>query len=150
SLVDVPDLQLLVQLRPEVRAVWMGAGPVPAIWHRLLRGLAWLVRLRVLPSLSWLASTMHWATNTLRWGEHRGGRFVLVEGVDAASMAVTRSWHLLAEGDAGPFIPSMACEAIIRKGLGVAFDGATALGVSAPDSPAATIPSSAVGSWPAS
>jgi hypothetical protein len=119
SLVDVPDLRLLVQLWPDVSSVWMGAGPTPAIWHRLLRSLAWLVRLRLLPSLSWLASTMHWATNTFRWGEHRGGMFVLVEGIDRAGAPSTRSWHLLAEGDAGPFIPSMACEALIRKGLGL-------------------------------
>jgi hypothetical protein len=31
--------------------VWIGAGPVPEILHRALNGLAWLVRLRLLPSL---------------------------------------------------------------------------------------------------
>jgi hypothetical protein len=30
---------------------------------------------------------------------------------------VERSWHLLVEGDDGPFIPSMACEVIIRRCL---------------------------------
>jgi hypothetical protein len=30
---------------------------------------------------------------------------------------VTRNWHLLAEGDDGPLIPSMAIEALIRKRL---------------------------------
>jgi saccharopine dehydrogenase-like protein len=49
SLVDVPDLQALPQLWPDLRAVWMGAGPVPEILHRALNGLARLVRLRVLP-----------------------------------------------------------------------------------------------------
>jgi hypothetical protein len=32
-------------------------------------------------------------------------------------LPVEQSWHLLAEGDDGPLIPSMAIEAIIRKVL---------------------------------
>jgi hypothetical protein len=117
SLVDVPDLQLLAQLWPECDLVWMGAAPVPAIWHALLRGLAWLVRLRLVPSLSALAPLMHRAINVLSWGEHRGGMFIDVQGVDRAGEPVVRSWHLLAEGDAGPMIPSMAAEAIVRHCL---------------------------------
>ena len=31
SLVDVPDLQVLPELWPGLRSVWMGAGPVPEI-----------------------------------------------------------------------------------------------------------------------
>ncbi len=115
SLVDVPDLQLLAQLWPECRSVWIGAGPVPAIWHRLLRGLAWLVRMRLLRSLSALSSTMYWAINRFSWGEHRGGMFVRVSGIGAKSNRIVRSWHLVAEGESGPLIPSMAAEAIIRK-----------------------------------
>jgi Domain of unknown function (DUF4166)/Saccharopine dehydrogenase NADP binding domain len=126
SLVDVPDLQLLAKLWPECRRVWMGAGPVPAVWHRLLRGLAWLVRLRLLPSLSFLSTLMYWASNAFSWGEHRGGMFVRVVGADASGARVVRSWHLVAEGDAGPFIPSMAAEAIIRRCLAGPVPGAGA------------------------
>jgi hypothetical protein len=43
--------------------------------------------------------------------------FVTVEGVDSLGATVTRSWHLLAEGDDGPLIPSMAVEAIVRNVL---------------------------------
>ena len=55
SLVDVPDLQVLLGLWPGLRSVWIGAGPVPEIWHRALNALAWAVRLRLLPSLLPLA-----------------------------------------------------------------------------------------------
>ena len=79
SLVDVPDLRALAELWPDVRSIWMGAGPVPEVLHRALAALAWLVRLRVIPTLSMLAPLMHFATNHLRWGEHRGGMFVEVE-----------------------------------------------------------------------
>jgi hypothetical protein len=117
SLVDVPDLQVLPELWIGLDAIWMGAGPVPEILHRMLIGLAWLVRIGILPSLLPFASLFHFVINILRWGEHRGGMFVLVEGVDNKGKKIERSWHLLAEGDDGPFIPSMAVEAIVRNSL---------------------------------
>jgi len=117
SLVDVPDLRVLPELWPEAGTVWMGAGPVPEILHRALIALAWLVRIGPVRSLLPLAPLMYLATNRLGWGEHRGGMFVAVEGRDAAGTAVRRSWHMLAEGDDGPLIPSMAVEALVRKVL---------------------------------
>ncbi len=116
SLVDVPDLRMLPTLWPGA-SVWMGAGPTPEILHRVLVACAWLVRIGAAPSLSPLAPLMHWATNHLRWGEHRGGMFVEVTGASAAGAKVKRSWHMLAEGDDGPFIPSMAVEALVRRHL---------------------------------
>ena len=74
SLVDAPDLRVLPALWP-LREVWMGAGTVPEIMHRVLNLCACAVRLRLLPSLLPFARLMHWATNRLRWGEHRGGMY---------------------------------------------------------------------------
>jgi saccharopine dehydrogenase-like NADP-dependent oxidoreductase len=118
SLVDVPDLRALVKLWPGTKRIWMGAGPVPEILHHALIALSWLVRRRVTAGLSPLAPLMHFVTNRLRWGEHRGGMFVEVEGVAAAGGAAKRSWHLVAEGDDGPLIPSMAVQAIVRRVTG--------------------------------
>ena len=117
SLVDVPDLRALVELWPETTDVWMGAGPVPVPLHWALTGFAWLVRIGLLPNLSWMAGTMHFVTNHVRWGEHRGGMFVEVAGRSANGEPSVREWHLLAEGDDGPLIPCMAVEAVIRKVL---------------------------------
>jgi hypothetical protein len=117
SLVDVPDLQALPKLWPELRSVWMGAGPVPEILHRALTLFARAVPLGLLRSLGAFAPLMHAAANVLRWGEHRGGMFVDVAGVDAGGRPIARSWHMIAEGDDGPLIPSMAAEAIIRRRL---------------------------------
>jgi Domain of unknown function (DUF4166)/Saccharopine dehydrogenase NADP binding domain len=117
SLVDVPDLHALAKLWPDAKTIWMGAGPVPEILHRALMVLAWLVRWRLIPSLSMLAPLMYWVTNHLRWGEHRGGMFVEVEGSDESGKPLKRSWHLLAERDDGPLIPSMAIEALVRGAL---------------------------------
>ena len=117
SLVDVPDLKVLPDLWPELDSIWLGAGPVPEVLHRMLIGLSWLVRLRILPSLLPFASLFHFVINILRWGEHRGGMFVSVEGTNQAGKRIERSWHLLAEGGDGPFIPSMAVQALILNCL---------------------------------
>ena len=68
TLVDVPDLQFLPMEWPDLKSVWMGAGPVPPILHRGLNLLARLVRWRILPSLAPFAPVFHWAVNRLRWG----------------------------------------------------------------------------------
>ncbi len=113
SLVDVPDLKVLPELWHGLDSVWLGAGPVPEILHRMLIGLSWLVRFKILPSLLPFASLFHVVINILRWGEHRGGMFVSVEGTSRSGERIERSWHLLAERGDGPFIPSMAIQAII-------------------------------------
>lgn len=117
SLVDVPDLRALPTQWPEVAQVWMGAAPAPPVLHAALRAFAWLVRLRLLPTLVWMAPAMHFVIRHVRWGEHRGGMFVEVQGRTGDGNAVARTWHLLAEGDDGPLIPCMAVEAIVRKAL---------------------------------
>ncbi|CAN5149049.1 DUF4166 domain-containing protein [soil metagenome] len=116
SLVDVPDLTTLATAWPGVREVWVGAGPTPAILHRALSALAMLVHWQVLPSLLPLAGLMDRVVNRVRWGEHRGGMFVEVEGRQDGRR-VTRTWHMIAEGEAGPLIPSMAAEMLIRRCL---------------------------------
>jgi hypothetical protein len=95
----------------------MGAGPVPEILHRVLNALAWLVKRKALPTLSPFAPLMHRAINVLRWGEHRGGMFVEIEGAGPGGEPTRRSWHMIAEGDDGPFIPSMAPAAVVRRCL---------------------------------
>ena len=93
-----------------------GRGPVPEVLHRAL--IAGVERAPPpLPSLTFLAPLFFRAINTIRWGEHLGGMFVALDGASADGTAVSRSWHLLAEGDDGPLIPSMAVEAIVRKCL---------------------------------
>lgn len=114
SLVDVPDLQLLPRVWPGLTDVWMGAGPVPEILHRILNLLAKARAALRLPSLEPLSPLFYWVLNRMKFGEHRGGMFLRVCG-RADGEPVERSWHLLAEGDDGPYIPSMAIEALVRK-----------------------------------
>ncbi len=117
SLVDVPDLDLLPQAFPELRNAWMGAGPSPALLHGVLSALARLRSWRLLPPLTFLAPLMDWGMDHVSWGEHRGGMFVEVEGA-RAGVPIRHRWHMIAEGDNGPFVPSLAADAIIRAVLG--------------------------------
>ena len=114
SLVDVPDLRAIPAAMPQIRSLWMGAGPLPEPLHRLLITLARLRAALRLPSLSPLAPLAHAVLNALKYGEHRGGMFLQAHGT-RGGQPVTRSWHLLAEGDDGPLIPSMAIEALVRQ-----------------------------------
>jgi hypothetical protein len=114
-----PRRFLLVQGLPSGLAhpplAWVGAGLAPQVFPRMLNGLAWAVRRRLLPVLSPLAGAAHRVVNAARWGEPRGGMIVVVEGTSADGKAVERAWHLIAEGDDGPFIPAMAAAAAVSK-----------------------------------
>lgn len=117
-LADAPDLALLPDALPGLQSTFTGAGTEPQILQRLLGLGSWLVRVRMLPSLSPFASLFHTASHRLAFGEHRGGMFVALSGRATDGRPLAKSWHLVAEGDDGPFIPAMAAEAIIRGWLG--------------------------------
>jgi hypothetical protein len=117
SLVDTPDRIFVPKLWPGLASAWLGAGPRPALWHRALSTLAALHRWRLFPALTPFAGLFHSVISRLRWGEHRGGMFVEIVGTPNDGEPVRRSWHMIAEGDDGPLIPSMPVYAIIAKFL---------------------------------
>ena len=88
----------------------MSAGPRPEFLHCGLIGLAWLVRLKLLPHIAWLTGLFHKTQSVISWGEHRGGMFV-----QASNETQSRSWHMIAEGDDGPRIPAIPSAIIVRK-----------------------------------
>jgi hypothetical protein len=121
SLVDVPDLQVIPPEHPTMTDIWMGAGPVPEILHRILNLLA-KARARLPPAL---ARALYPRSSTP--SSTGCGSATIAVACSSAPMAsptakVRQSWHLLAEGDDGPYIPSMAIEAVIRKLLDGARD----------------------------
>lgn len=114
SLVDVPDLQVIPTEHSALKDIWMGAGPVPESLHRILNLLAKLRAVFNLPSFAVFSPVFYRVLNLMKFGEHRGGMFVHATGLKEGK-PIEKSWHLLAEGDDGPFIPSMAIEALVRK-----------------------------------
>jgi hypothetical protein len=115
SLVEVPDLSLLGDCFPGVRGIWVGAAIAPPVLHRTLTLMARLVRWRLLPSLVPFVRLMHRVSNLFAWGEQRSGMFVTVSGRRAPSTQITRSWHLVADGARGPYVPVIAAAAIVNN-----------------------------------
>lgn len=114
SLVDVPDLRVIPAAHPGLQSLWIGAAPQPRFLHRLLTLIA-LARARLrLPSLAPLTPLAHWLLNLHPMGKHRGGMFLAARGLRDGQPA-SLSWHLLAEGDDGPLIPSMAVALLVGK-----------------------------------
>lgn len=108
ALSDVPDHTLLPLVLPDRPATSFRAGPefefqVLGIW-----ALSWLVKWRVIPSLSSLSGWLRYLqapTNTL--GSDRSGMVVEVKGFDGQIGKVAR-WTLIAEDGDGPEIPTLA------------------------------------------
>ncbi len=115
SLIDVPELRLLPAAWPELKSIWFGAGTAPVVEHRIFVLLAWLSSAGVLGPLGRLAPLMHRIRDLPARGDHRGGMYVVVDGLGKQGAPVRRSWDMIAEGDDGPFIPAMAAAAIIRN-----------------------------------
>jgi hypothetical protein len=117
SLVDAPDLRVLPELWPELESVWIGAAPAPALFHGAFSALAWLVRLRLVPSLAPFAGWFHRLQGWRSWGEPRSGMFVSIVGTMPNGERRERRWDLLAENDDGPYVPAMGAAAIVRRCL---------------------------------
>jgi len=114
SNVDVPDGRIFEDYYEGLQSVWNSAGPKPVILHRCLMGLARLVKWRVLPGLFPLSPVFHFCMKHISGGPHRGGMFVEVDGTKDGE-TVTRSWHLVGEGDDGPLIPVIPLAIMVRK-----------------------------------
>jgi len=114
SNVNVPDGRIFGDYYDGLQSVWNGAGPKPVILHRLLMGLAKLVKWRALPSLLPLSPIFHFCMKHIASGAHRGGMFVEVDGLKDNKL-VTKSWHLVGEGDDGPLIPVIPLAILVEK-----------------------------------
>ncbi|MBB2755790.1 UNVERIFIED_ORG: hypothetical protein GGI57_006539 [Rhizobium aethiopicum] len=114
-LVDAPDLALLPGRFPDLQSSFTGVGTEPQALQRLLGFAAGLTRRKLLPSLTPFARLMQRASHGLAVGEHRGGMFVRLSGLDAAGKPLACGWHLIAEGDDGPFIPVTGVAALVRR-----------------------------------
>ncbi|NKM20237.1 DUF4166 domain-containing protein [Rhizobium laguerreae] len=114
-LVDAPDLALLPARFADLKSSFTGVGTEPQPLQRLLSLAARLVHLRLLPSLLPFARLLQRASHAFAVGDHRGGMFVRVGGLDHAGDRLTSGWHLIAEGDDGPFIPVIGVDALVRR-----------------------------------
>lgn len=116
SLCDTPDQDLLVSHYAPGRTADFFAGLELGVLHLGLSAATMAVRLRLLPSLRPLARPLRWLADWLiPLGSDRGYMDVHVSGEDAAGSPITARWTLRAEGNRGPFVPTLATLALIRR-----------------------------------
>lgn len=116
SACDVPDLTLL-PLRYESRpAVRFGAGLELSFLHFGMNAMAWLAHKGWVRDWSvhahWLKRMADWFKT---WGSDVGAMHVTVSGLDAQGQPSQRRWVLMAGSGDGPYVPTLAASALVRK-----------------------------------
>ena len=113
---DVPDLVLLPERylgNPQVR---FGAGLELSFLHLGMNAMAGMTRMGLVADWSHCAGLLKRAADGFKaFGSDAGAMHVTVQGTLAQGGTAARTWHLVAtEGD-GPYVPTLAAAALIRK-----------------------------------
>jgi hypothetical protein len=113
---DVPDLSLLPQRYAGAPEVRFGAGLELTFMHFGMNAMARVARRGLVRDWSAHAGWLkHVADRFKGWGSDAGGMHVAVTGRRSDGAIAMRTWSLIAtEGD-GPYVPTLAATALIRK-----------------------------------
>ncbi|PQA78061.1 saccharopine dehydrogenase family protein [Rhodoferax sp. TS-BS-61-7] len=113
---DVPDLALLPARyagHPEVR---FGAGLELEFLHRGMNLMAWMARHGQVKNWSAHAQWLKRAADLVQtWGTDAGAMHVAVSGIAPEGRTVSREWQLVATHGDGPYVPTLAASALVRK-----------------------------------
>jgi hypothetical protein len=113
---DVPDLALLPQRYAGTPAVRFAAGLELGLLHRGMNLMAAATRLGLVRDWSRHARALRWAADCFRhWGSDAGAMHVTVTGSAQDGSPVGRTWQLVARGGDGPYVPTLAATALVRK-----------------------------------
>ncbi len=113
---DVPDLDLLPARYPGTPAVRFGAGLELRLLHGGMNLMAAVARRGWVRDWSAHAGLLKAASDLFRYlGSDAGAMHVEVEGADAAGAPVLRRWELLAARGDGPYVPTLAAAALLRR-----------------------------------
>ena len=113
---DVPDLALLPARYPGRPSVRFGAGLELFALHFGMNAMALVARLGIVRD--WVAHSTwlkRWSDRFGTLGSDAGAMHVSVRGLDAQGAPARRTWTLLATGGDGPWVPTLAAAAIVRK-----------------------------------
>ena len=113
---DVPDLALLPGRYAGQPTISFGAGLELAVLHRGMNVLALLTRLGIVKDWSAHARALNWMADRFSdMGSDAGAMHVCLTGKTAQGVGRTRTWQLVATHGDGPFVPTLAAVALIRK-----------------------------------
>ncbi len=113
---DVPDLALLPARYPGRPRVRFGAGLELFALHLGMNAMALAGRLGLVRD--WVAHApwlKRWSDRFATLGSDAGAMHVSVRGLDAEGRRARRTWTLLATDGDGPFVPTLAAAALVRK-----------------------------------
>lgn len=113
---DVPDLVLLPARyagHPEVR---FGAGLELEFLHWGMNLMAWMARHGLVKNWAVHARWLKRAADLVQnWGTDAGAMHVTVSGTLMEGHTVSRAWKLVATHGDGPYVPTLAASALVRK-----------------------------------
>lgn len=113
---DVPDLCLLPSRYEGKPTVRFGAGLELGFLHRGMNLMAAIKQAGLLRDWSMHAKLLKRASDLFKnWGSDAGAMHVRLSGRDGQGIDVTRTWELIATNGHGPFVPTLAAAAIVRK-----------------------------------
>lgn len=113
---DVPDLALFPARYAGAPAVRFGAGLELEFLHRGMNVLAWMTRKGFVRDWSAYALPLKKAADLFQaWGSDAGAMHVTVQGLGHHGVETLRTWQLLATDGDGPFVPTLAAAAFVRK-----------------------------------
>ena len=116
SVCDTPEQDLLVQRYRPRRSAEFFAGLELGLLHCGLALCAWPVRSGWMKSLRPFAKPMlALAKAFLPFGSNRGAMVVEARGEDASGCPIDSKWTLLADANRGPYVPTLAALAMIRR-----------------------------------
>lgn len=116
SLCETPDLDLLVErYRPRLSAEFFAGLELPILHHGLLLA-SFPVRARLIRSLAPFARPLRFLAGLLEpFGSDRGGMVVEVRGTNNDREPVVATWSLVAQAGKGPYVPTLAALALVRR-----------------------------------
>jgi len=113
---EVPDLSLFPARYPGSPTVRFGAGLELAFLHRGMNLMALATRLGLVRDWAAHARLLTRAADLFKtWGSDAGAMHVRVKGMDHQDRRITRTWELIASGGHGPYVPTLAAWALVKK-----------------------------------
>ena len=113
---DIPDLALMPSRYPGQPTVRFNAGLELLPLHLGANAMALAGRLGLVRDWSAHAVQLkRWSDRFLRFGTDAGAMHVTASGLDGEGLPVRRTWTLVATDGDGPWVPTLAAAALVRK-----------------------------------
>ena len=113
---DVPDAVLLPPRLMGTPRLRFGAGLELTVLHRGMNLMAWAARTGLVRDWSRHAPTLKWMADLFkRLGSDAGAMHVTLDGRDEQGEHVVRTWTLVATDGDGPYVPTLAAAALVRR-----------------------------------